>query len=101
MGGQEGGIQILPDKILLKIFSYLPHKVGFKGYQQKLNVVFILWYQSSGSGKSLTDGQRPAGERWPLRFNIFVTLLVPSARTTFPVCLELFYISFTKVFSMS
>jgi hypothetical protein len=35
MGGQEGGIQILPDKILLKIFSYLPHKVGFKGYQQK------------------------------------------------------------------
>jgi hypothetical protein len=23
----EEGIQILPDKILLKIFSYLPHKV--------------------------------------------------------------------------
>ncbi len=25
--GQEEGIQVLPDKILLKIFSYLPHKV--------------------------------------------------------------------------
>ena len=36
--GAEEGIEILPDKILLKIFSYLPHKV-FRLSLQSLETV--------------------------------------------------------------